>query len=71
MEKAVFFDRDGVINREVGDYVYEIRAFDQVGNFRVSETEITVDENQTQKSYFGLILVLVLTVLISGIFFLI
>jgi len=27
MNKAVFFDRDGVINREVGEYVYEVSKF--------------------------------------------
>lgn len=27
MKKAVFLDRDGVINREIGDYVYRIEDF--------------------------------------------
>ena len=27
MRKVVFLDRDGVINKEVGDYVYELESF--------------------------------------------
>ncbi len=27
MNKAVFLDRDGIINEEIGDYVYEIETF--------------------------------------------
>ena len=27
MKKAVFLDRDGVINKEVGDYVYRVKDF--------------------------------------------
>lgn len=28
LRKAIFFDRDGVLNREIGDYVCNIRDFD-------------------------------------------
>ncbi len=27
MNKAVFFDRDGVINKEIGNYVYKLEDF--------------------------------------------
>jgi len=27
MKKVIFLDRDGVINREIGDYVYELSSF--------------------------------------------
>tara|TARA_B110000977_G_C11065615_1_gene487699 strand:+ start:1279 stop:1752 length:474 start_codon:yes stop_codon:yes gene_type:complete len=27
MKKVVFLDRDGVINQEIGDYVYELKSF--------------------------------------------
>lgn len=28
MRKAIFLDRDGVLNREVGDYTYEVEKFE-------------------------------------------
>lgn len=28
MDKAAFFDRDGVINKEIGDYVFELDKFE-------------------------------------------
>lgn len=50
MEKAVFFDRDGVINREVGDYVYEINKF------QINEGVIEFIQKLKNKGYYIIII---------------
>lgn len=45
MEKAVFFDRDGVINKEIGDYVFELEKFE------LNESVISVMEKAIEKGY--------------------
>ena len=45
MEKAVFFDRDGVINKEIGDYVFEIEKFE------LTESVVEVMINVAERGY--------------------
>ncbi len=45
MEKAVFFDRDGVINKEIGDYVFELEKFE------LNESVVVVMREAIEKDY--------------------
>ncbi|HIA11497.1 MAG TPA: HAD family hydrolase [Flavobacteriales bacterium] len=45
MEKAIFFDRDGVINKEIGDYVFTLEKFE------LNSTAVPVMAASIEKGY--------------------